>query len=630
MSNGLGIQNGAQPHMVTPNFSMPMGLTMQKQRSQHQHPANQEPEERGRRTLTQAQFDAFGQTSPYTPTTHDHTMGGMSATINGPADLYGQYDFPDLCDFNFETADDAPITAEPMEPSHSSDSWQSNAMSPSAKPASLNLRLPRNNSSRSDSTAPSVSITPANQEESGPFEYGLANLNHSSQSVSSQPASWQPGTSIPVDLATLQQEFQDAAMHHRTQSVPSIPHHPFLDQPPMAFPIEGQFRQDASTAQLARSMQNFSMQTQRAAMPSSTIAARRQRPKPAPLGINNTRSTSFGGRANTSPTRIPSGGQALRRVKSSQTMNGTSGGRIQKNISSTQRSPSAATFAAPHRLARRVSSFSPGFAGIPPLPITSVGLAPPTPLSPSSYANMQAVQGSNTSDSDGDGMNHVLSASNFSPPTTPIYASQFSRRGTVAGDDTPPQSAPAMQQSFSNTGFSTTSSQSPMTSVPMLQSQSHGFVSMMPNDYSPVGFPSQQQAIGGQFMEMPMSYIMTSNGEVHMGYQVIPPFAQHMHQQGTPPNTQHPFLSSSNSSPGTMMSSQVSKHHQPAADFFVHEYTPPQDVKQTPATSPRKATDGGPKNYTFTNHGPEYFERSVKKLADDASPDSSAEEEITG
>ncbi|TIA29987.1 hypothetical protein D6C78_09876 [Aureobasidium pullulans] len=41
-------------------------------------------------------------------------------------------------------------------------------------------------------------------------------------------------------------------------------------------------------------------------------------------------------------------------------------------------------------------------------------------------------------------------------------------------------------------------------------------------------------------------------------------------------------------------------------DFFVHEYSPPRDVKLS--STPRKVVETGPKNYTFANHGPEYYE----------------------
>jgi len=164
-----------------------------------------------------------------------------------------------------------------------------------------------------------------------------------------------------------------------------------------------------------------------------------------------------------------------------------------------------------------------------------------------------------------------------------------------------------------------------MSSVPMLQTQPHGFVPMMSNEYPQMPNPvfGQQPPLAGQYMDMPMSYIMTNTGEVHMGYALVPPpFARpQMQHQVTPPNAQHPFVPSSNSSPGVMVSSQVPKHSNAAADFFVHEYTPPQDVKQT--ATPRKTTESGPKNYTFSNHGPEFFERNVKKQNEESSPVSS-------
>ncbi|KAL1306918.1 hypothetical protein AAFC00_005561 [Neodothiora populina] len=640
MANAMNYsQPETQTHMITPNFSMPLnlsGMTMQKQRSQHAHPVNDAVEEENRRTLTQAQFDAFGNANPFAETTSGQSMGNVSATITNPSDLYGQYDFPDLCDFDFGTDSAEPATSVPMQATQSTDSYLSNALTHSDA-----ITLPpqssqaRNLSASSDNIAPGVSITPAHQDADA-LNFSLP--NHSTQSVASQPvtaASWQPGQSIPVDLVALQQEFQQAAMRNRTQSVPAInehmAHHQFFEQP-LTFPADQAFQRDhrdSSTSYITRSMQNFNMAGQRSAVPSVSIAARRQRPRPAPLGGASLRSTSFGGQLPTSPTnhgqKHQVGGQSLRRIKSSQTMNGISNGRIQKSVGSAQRSPSGVTFADANRYARRVSSFSPAFAGIP---ASSAGLAPPTPMSPSSFANLQARHASIGGDADSEAMSHAMPSANFSPPSTPIYAAQFTRgRLDSTTDDTPPQSAPASQQCFSTAPFPPQGPhmQSPMSTVPVLQSQPHGFVSMMSNEYPQmpnVVFPGQQQAMPGAMMEMPMSYIMTNTGEVHMGYPVMPPFAQPMQHQGTPPNSQNPFLPSSNSSPGTMVYSQVPKHSTPAADFFVHEYTPPQDVKQS--STPRKATDSGPKNYTFSNHGPEYFEKNVKKNTEGLSPDSSA------
>lgn len=653
MSNGLGItQPDGQPHMLSQDFAMGnqmamAGHGMQKQSSQQQHSINHENTDddnsnSNRRTLTQAQFDAFGQGNPFDANSTS-LPPSMSATITNPSDLYGHYDFPDLCDFNFDSAAaNEVITSTPMQPSMSTDSYSSSMLTQSQS-ASSDQGQVRTVSARSDSSTPSLRLTPA-QQDMDPFDFQLPN-QPSSEDIPPVPpipasmAQWQPGQSIPVDLARLQREFEEAAMRNRNQSVPVQNNQQFMEQP-LAYPSDEDFnRRESSTTHLTRSMQNFTMAGQRSAMPSTSIAARRQRPRPAPLGGASLRSTSYCGQLPISPGpaggnhNLQSAGQSLRRIKSSQTMNGIANGRILKNVGQAQRSPSGIAFAdaaTANRFARRVSSFSQAFAGAQS---NSAGLAPPTPLSPTSYANLQqpgqGMRQASSSDSDGDNSSHMVPSNNFSPPTTPLYAAQFarSRLGSIAiTENTPPQSAPATQQNFSHPSYSTAANlQPPMTSVPMLQSQSHhGFVPMMTNEYpqmSNMVYPHQQQAMHN--MEMPMSYIMTNTGEVISGYPLVSPFAQQQpHHQSTPPHPQHPFVPSSNSSPSVMVSSQVPKHSNPTTDFFVHEYTPPQDVKQT--ATPRKTMETGPKNYTFSNHGPEYFERHGKKHNESSSPSSSA------
>lgn len=665
MSNGLGISQ-AENHarLLSHDFSMgnshmsldPLAkIPMQRQISQHPSSMGQEnlEDDSNRRTLTQAQFDAFGQVNPFVSASAGPSGPTMSATITDPSEIYAaDYNFEELCDFEFGNANTESVASAPMQQSQSTDSYASNTAVQGDLSASSSAGRAHAGAApaASDGSAPSVSITPAKQE-ADTFDFGFS--NQSSQLACSQSTSaeqWQPGQSIPVDMAALQQEFQEAAMRNRTHSVPAVNHtvnqNGYVEQP-LSYPSEEAYRRDSSTTQLARSMQNFSMVGQRSAIPSTSIAVRRHRPRPAPLGGASLRSASYCGQLPTSPgpvagshNNLQSAGQTLRRIKSSQAMNGIASGRIQKNIGASQRSPSGygvndATSA--NRFARRVSSFTPAFAN---LAVSSASLAPPTPLSPTSYANLQspghAMRQQSISESDGDSMGHLVSSSNFSPPSTPIYAAQFARGrlgSAVITENTPPQSAPATQQSFPSTSFSQVASQiqAPMSSMPVLQSQPHGFVPMMPNEYPQmpnVVFSNQQQAMGNQYMTMPMSYIMTDNGEVHMGYPVVPPFAQQpqmQHQPGSHNAQQHPFVPSSSTSPGALVSSQVPKQPSSAADFFVHEYTPPQDVKQA-STTPRKGVDSGPKNYTFSNHGPEYFEKNAKKTSENLSlsPSSSA------
>lgn len=185
--------------------------------------------------------------------------------------------------------------------------------------------------------------------------------------------------------------------------------------------------------------------------------------------------------------------------------------------------------------------------------------------------------------------------------------------------------------------------QSFQTSAPVLQSHHHNYIPSS-NEYPQMPqnmMVYQQQLSNGQYMEMPMNYgnmpmqqlsygnmSQFSNGQ--MG-------AQMSIQQPTPPHSQYPFVPSS---PGVLMSNQLSSQGQqsqhkqaPAADFFVHEYSPPQDMRRTVSQTPRKANEPGPRSYTFANHGPEHFEK-VKKERDgtvgSASPNSSVSGSSTG
>lgn len=291
-------------------------------------------------------------------------------------------------------------------------------------------------------------------------------------------------------------------------------------------------------------------------------------------------------------------------------MNGIANGRIQKSVAMAQRSPSHMTFAdAIGR--RRVSSVNPALANALH---SSVHPEMPTPLSPElqrAYAELQtpgtAMAHLRISDNDSD--NPFLPANSFSPPTTPLYAAQFARTRFGAGAfDTPPQSAPPGQQCFSGLNA---------------MAQANGF-GMMANEYPlmPSVFPNPQS-----FMDVPqMSYMMSPSGELMMGYPVVPPFAQQQQPQSTPPNQQHPFVPSSASASTSPRVVAPNKQTTPApsVDFFVHEYSPPQEFKPTAAAAgtvtagagsatPRKTVDLGPRNYTFSNHGPEFFEKNIKK-----------------
>jgi hypothetical protein len=609
LSSGLGI---SQPESTFASLdqitSQPMRhqASTQSLASQHSVHSDAFAETNNRHTLTQAQFNAYSQPTFANMSAAD-TNTAMNSTANG--DFYSEF-----CDFSFDNQSVDPLTSPLMHSNESIDSFAPDVV-PDFKLSDNALRNP---SSSSEGSAPSVTISPAEDKEDT-FDMQLPSEDKASHSAMTSPQ-WQPGQSVPVEIDTLRKEFQEAAMR-RDFSVQSIPDpSEYLDQP-MDFPGDDYNRRESSTVQLARSMQSFTMAPQRSAMPSSSIAARRQRPRPAPLGTTSARSTSYCGTLPTSPGPVVGnhavGGHTLRRIKSSQAMNGIAGGYT--------------TFAEANNArygGRRASAFSPAYAS---LAASTASLAPPTPLSPTNTSHkLRQMQSQpmlrQISLPEGD-ENYIVSGMNFSPPTTPLYGGQFirSRMGSLAvpSDNTPPQSAPPTQQCFPSGAFSPPH----MSAMPMVQSQANpqGFLGMMPHEYPQmhnVMYPVQQPQ-QSQYVDNQMSYIMTSTGEVISGYPVMPAFTQGHMQQATPPHQQQPFLPSSSLSPGVLGSSQISKHMNAGADLFIHEYSPPRDVKQS--NTPRKAVESGPKNYTFSNHGPEYFEKHVKQKGSSSPASSSCE-----
>ena len=61
------------------------------------------------------------------------------------------------------------------------------------------------------------------------------------------------------------------------------------------------------------------------------------------------------------------------------------------------------------------------------------------------------------------------------------------------------------------------------------------------------------------------------------------------------------------------VTAQLPKQAQQPTELFVHEYSPPAEMKR--AATPRKPVDTGPKNYSFANHGPEDFAKGKKSRA---------------
>ncbi|KAK4634529.1 hypothetical protein CLAFUW4_00733 [Fulvia fulva] len=400
---------------------------------------------------------------------------------------------------------------------------------------------------------------------------------------------------------------------------------------------------------------------------SGSIAARRQRPRPQQLGITSLRSQSYGGVAppispsHPAAQNLTASGQQLRRIRSSNVLHGgVSQGRVMKSTpGSAQRSPLAFTFGdsmnSP-KAARHASTSSTG------------NLAPPTPLSPSELPNRptfppwQSSSGqyssrqASISETDAEhGLSSMPSANASgqnvsSPPQTPMFhhhGQQFQPfnqcrvGGNAIIEHTPPQSAPAAQQTFPSSVFM----------APQHNTYGHPYqqgyqTQHPPQQFMNVSVPEQQLAgppasfapaqhfaasasetQSAMPMAMPMQFangvpIVNAQGTLTMGFPPQMPqmqFVQHPSQQGPPPQMQtspqggqYNFMAAPGMPAGMAVTAQMPKApSQPASEFFVHEYSPPQDIKRS--ATPRKPQSDGPKNYTFANQGPEHFGKDRAK-----------------
>jgi hypothetical protein len=489
-----------------------------------------------------------------------------------------------------------------------------------------------------------------------------------SPQVQQQPAvttsQWQPGQSVPVDPNALQQQFREVAQRQSQQQYSQ-------EQPPTWTADESFVRRDSQNGtMLAQQMSAFAIQTPQPPHtatfkcpppPQSTaggIAARRQKQRPANIGLAALRSQSYSGPPQIgsptpqSATVAPAPGQQqLRRIRSSNVLGGIAQGRVMKSTpGSAQRSPMAFSFAESFnspRIARHAS--------------TSDLLAPPTPRSPREpvrpqFSSWQSSSGqfnrqASISETDVEHDTSDQAQIFTSPPRTPMFpqpqqaqqqqAQQhnhyLSRVGSnVITENTPPQSAPASQQTFPHHTF--------MAPPPPHQSQPQPYTPPQTQHFMPVVVPpepSYQTAVGSfappqQFVQPPVEIqhedsldamefadgvpMVNAQGNFTMAFPAPPPmqqmqFVQHVQppsqhrsptQHITPPphGGQYSFVTSdSGNSPGMQITAGMPKVSSQSTEFFVHEYNPPEDMKNA-ATVRRPTVDHGPKNYTFNNHGP--------------------------
>jgi hypothetical protein len=626
------------------------------------------PQDLNRRTLTQEQFNTMQQTGLQLSETGDFNLDMDSDVFSRMFPEYSQQDTKSQLAYDFS---DLPVPAPPGSAEQSS------------------MGFPSSGAMQSRSVASSAS-----SDWGGSRSSSISTYSHDGQPVAASHAqaasassTWRPGQSVPVDFNQLSQEFRQIA-----QSRPS--HQDYSQEQPLAFPDDEAFgeRRGSHTAGITQSMGNVGIKTPqpqqhtafKSPTPSTSLATRRQRTKPAPLGLASMRSQSYsaasqpGSPGPIAPQQqqqqhaIPGSPMPIRRIKSSNMMNAVAQGRIQKaSIGSAQRSPLKFTFA------EAMSSPK----GTRHMSHSGSNLVPPIPMSPREQAHMdpgrqfQQWQSSSgqasrqASNSEHDFEQHTTYGPSVSgphdnvssPPHTPLYPPQpqFSQQRVgknIITENTPPQSAPATQQSFHNGSYipqQTHAIQHQPVAISQAQMSQQAMQNMFTAQPSHMMAPEPQFPMGDMSMPQHPQFTLTNsdpmtapqmhfpmggvpmvdaNGNFQMSmpqqhYQLVS-HAPLMPSVPAPPLSHippvhYPFPSITSPSPGLQISAHASKvAAQP--ELFVHEYQPPADVKR--AATPRKVTaESGPKNYTFANQTPEHFEKGKKSSnASDHSPESSS------
>lgn len=617
------------------------------------------PEEMNRRTMTQEQFDAMarsggvvnGQDDFGNPQGDFSTDSAIWNTMF--ADSQG-HDIKPQEAFAFPHAFGAPMSSyDSTVPSTISD--QSMPAFPSSNQMQNRVNLSASSSEWSGSRSSSICV-------SQPGESMMQAAQQHQQQSAVSTSQWQPGQSVPVDFNALNEEFRQAAQARDRQQGN-------IHEQPLAWPADDAFQRSDSQAtnMLAQSLRNVDIHTPqpiqsatfKSPAPPANIAARRQR-RPAPIGMAAMRSQSYSGTAPPpiSPSRaqhqsLPPG-QQVRRIRSSNMINGAgiAHGRIMKS-GSAQRSPLSFTFADAMNSPRHVSGQS--------------TLAPPTPMTPQDFSGQESgSQFPSWNASSGHATRHPsinetelehevppasssVPAQNFSsPPHTPsFYQHQFAQQrvgNNVITQNTPPQSAPASQLCFpSNTyaqiqqqqqqsqhqhsisqpyahpamAMAATQSQPSLSSAAPSQPSALQTVTFAPTQHAPVT-SGPPPGVPLQFANgIPM---VDDEGNITIAFpapmQFLPEQQQqpmsHFQQMPTPPQQHYPYMTSATASPNAQITAHLPKQsQQPAQEFFVHEYSPPEELKRS--ATPRKAIDNAPKNYTFANSGPEHWEKQAKK-----------------
>ncbi|MBE7179819.1 MAG: hypothetical protein INR71_01200 [Terriglobus roseus] len=352
----------------------------------------------------------------------------------------------------------------------------------------------------------------------------------------------------------------------------------------------------------------------------STLAARRQRPRPAALGQAALRSASYSAGMPASPganaNNLCAPEQQLRRIRSSG-VPGTQPARVQKQAAPGQRSPLHMNFAdaaESPKFARHAATWAMTHSP------AAHSLAPPTPLTPhdgSRFPSWQSLGSVNshhnsvdqsspngialswTADSPAMLQPHSVS----SPPDTPLDAAQVTQyhdwlHATEGRRHTPPQSAPAFQHSFHPAGFNfTVESASQDPSVSYAGHIGHTRKSSMPEQSTTV------------VAHAPLYH--ATAGEVPIEYQGMPIDQMQAHRLHPHPFATVPSQTAQNfpTPPQPTPAGLPGQNNMLSADFAVHEYLPPgaQSRARNSASPAAVAEPNGPKMFHFSNTGPKDF-----------------------
>jgi hypothetical protein len=406
---------------------------------------------------------------------------------------------------------------------------------------------------------------------------------------------------------------------HQNPSAPSMSpqdQSEFASPAQLDLPVEAYGRRESSASALVDSMSTVDIANQETAESSdssqtqhSSIAARRQKARPANLGPAALRSASYSAGMPGSPgaNQSTAPDQALRRIRSTGVANV---GRISKPIASGQRSPlnfSFADAAASPKFARHVSNYSVSTISSGPLSATTNSLAPPTPLTPGDFGHFPHWQSQGPmklypSDGNMNGLSiHEESYHNglylnvSSPPGTPLDADQYAHfrthmhaRQQAMYHDTPPQSAPATQLAFP-----------PTSMMPQAQSIRDSMGADKPHIRRP-SLPNNNNNNNNFNVEHQQNWpavpLFNTTGDLQLSNPLQ--FNAHNIPQFIPQPTNPNMQNYSMAMPDSLVKSE----------FAVHHYSPPQGASCTPSP-PRN--DSVPKLYHFSNAGPKDFQGST-------------------